>query len=1043
MPVYPGTVKKALPAVSLPLILILCTTIFCFFSSPVSADDGPDLIVHEITLSPAEPAIDDTVTITVSVKNQGTSLATQSYVVCYVDSTILATKTINQLDAGTMATTSFTWVAEPGSHNIRAIADSSEAVDETDETNNSKTYALTTRAADLIIQSITWSPANPSRGDTIVFSMVIKNQGNARSRITEMDLFIDGSTRGTQNIAAIDPSGTYTVTYNWVALTGQHNIRAVVDIWNKVKEGDETNNENTITFFTEAPDLIIENIVWSPQNPSKNDDVSINATVRNQGSGRADANHMAYYIDSELISTLPVGALEANESVNITFSWKAAEGEHSIKTVIDHYQNVVESDETNNEKTAFFSTVAPDLVVSGITWEPLDAVVGDNVTFTATIRNQGGGRSAATKVACHIDGSTSGTKDIPEIEATEETTVTFLWVAVGGSHTVSITADYGNMIDETVDDNNKLTATISVILPDLCIPSISWAPANFAIDDIVTFSVNVTNLGGGRTDNFYIAYYIDDTLEKSEPIIRLDSGASVNKTWTWKALNGRHNFKAVVNYNKYLIEDNYSNNEYLVTVAPNMPDLTVDTVTWSPADIVAGSNVQFDIVIKNLGTLNAGPSRIAYYVDGAVAGFNDIGQLNADAVMTVHFTWNAMAGLHTINIVADSADKILEIDEVNNTKVVSLPPPDLIVQSITWSPAGASTGDMVTLTANIKNLGDSRSQSTQVEWYIDGLLLGKKDLPEIDPSSSETSTFDWTAVAGQHKIKLIVDTNNYVIESDETNNSLETNFATMTPDMVIEDISWIMESPLTDDKVDFTITVKNQGTGKAGVFQMKYDIDQLHGMTEEIIMLPAGDIKVFTFSRILTAGPHSIDVFLDQEDQVAELNESNNNKTLDFSTLVPDLIVKSIALSPAVAVPGDNITITVKAENRGKDKCVNSKLSLVINGSIAGDIDIPEINTGEIITKDFNWKAVAGNYEIIAYMDIGNLIIESNETNNSKSRTLTIDTAVEPDPKPVKLSSSSTTGKGFVANWWWLLLLAAAVLAGGAFVSTLRSFRKG
>jgi subtilase family serine protease len=1043
LPVYPGTAKKLLATAVLLLTLLPGITVSGFNSAPVAADGGPDLIVQDISLSPAEPAIDDTVTITVSVKNQGTGAATQSYVVCYVDSTILATQSIGQLEAGTMATKDFTWKAEQGSHNIRAVADSSEIVVETNETNNTKTYAITTRAPDLIIQSISWSPASPSLNDAVIFSVIIKNQGSASSRITNVNLYIDGNSRGYQDIYAINPGSTITKTYNWFAMAGQHVIRTVVDEPNNVKESNETNNDYTSTFSTSPPDLVIEKIFWWPQNPSKNDTVSINATVKNQGTGRADACHLAYYIDGELKSTLQVGALEADASTNITFSCTATSVKHEIKTVIDYYNNVAENDETNNEKTASFSILAPDLTVTSITWLPTDAAVGDSVTFNATIKNQGGGRSEKAHAACYIDGSFVGSPDIPVLNAGEEAQLTFPWVATGGSHAISVMADYDNMLVETADDNNKLTATISIIPPDLFVPSISWSPVNFAIDDIVTFSVNITNQGGGRAENFYVSYFMDGILLSAEPVSRIDSNASVNKTCNWKALNGRHTFKAAVDMSKAITEENENNNEYSVTVAPDMPDLTIDTVTWSPADIKAGSDVKFDIVIKNLGTLNAGATRVAYYVDSAVAGFTDIGQLDAGAAVTVHFIWGATTGLHAINIVADSTNKILEIDEANNIKVVSLPPPDLIVQSLTWSPAGVSTGDKVTLTATIGNRGNSRTQSTSVTCYVDGSPIETKDLAEIDPAGSVTSTFDWTALAGKHKIQVTADVNNRVTESDETNNSLETDFATLTPDLVVQDISWLMENPLTDDKVVFTISVKNQGTGKAGAFRLIYTVDNMPGMVEDITAIPAGDTAALTFSLILKAGPHTVDVSLDTENKIKELDETNNADTLSFSTIVPDLNIVTITLTPAAAIPGDNVTITVKVENRGKDKALSPKLSLAIDGSPAGDADIKEIAIGAIVSQDFTWKAVAGQHEIIVYADIGQLILESNETNNSRSRTVSVEKPAAPVPITPKLSTTSTANKGFIANWWWLLLLVAALLGGAAFVSALRSFRKG
>ena len=46
---------------------------------------------------------------------------------------------------------------------------------------------------------------------------------------------------------------------------------------------------------------------------------------------------------------------------------------------------------------------------------------------------------------------------------------------------------------------------------------------------------------------------------------------------------------------------------------------------------------------------------------------------------------------YAINIVTDSIDQVSEIDEANNSRGVSLPPPDLIVLGISWTPADAST----------------------------------------------------------------------------------------------------------------------------------------------------------------------------------------------------------------------------------------------------------------------------------------------------------------------------------------------------------------
>ncbi|MCK4862902.1 MAG: hypothetical protein KAS25_01335 [Dehalococcoidales bacterium] len=1042
MPGYPKKTKKLLARTAVVLLaFVLGTALSGFHYMAASAADGPDLIVQSITMSPQDPALDDMVTITVTVKNQGNTAAGTSHVVCYVDSTILATKFIDSVVAGTMKTTIFTWTAQAGPHTIKAVADSSEMVAETDENNNIKTFTMSTLAPDLIVQSITWSPDTPSRGDSIVFTITIRNQGNSRARPSTVHLYIDGISRGYQDITAIDSGGTVTQTHNWTALSGQHSIKAFVDDKNQVHEDNETNNELTSTFTTLPPDLVVQGITWEPENPSKDDVVTFTVTVENQGSGRADPCHLAYFINNEYQSSLAVSSLETGISSNITFTWTALSEAHDFKAIVDYYGNVIESDENNNENTASFLTLAPDLVVEEITWLPTDAAAGDTVTFTITIKNRGIGRAEASHAAYYISGGYQGYLNIAAIEADAEATVTIQWLATTGSHTISFVVDHDSMLVETYEDNNKLTVTIPIIPPDLIIPEISWSPENPAIGETVTFTVTLKNQGGGKADSFYVAYYMDDTLLTLDHVVNMVSGVSENVTCTWTSQNGHHTFTAFVDSKKQVTENNENNNESSVTIAPNMPDLIVGTVTWSPADMPAGEEVTFNINIENQGSLEAGPSRVNYYVDGAIAGYADIVQLDAGATVTEQLIWAATTGHHTIEIVTDSSDQIFEIDEDNNSKVVTLPPPDLIVEDITWSPLDASIGDTITFTGTFKNQGSSQTQNTQATCYVDSLPVSLLDLPEIEPAASVTRTFEWVAEPGIHSIQITADIDNRVTEVDETNNNKEMDFSAMAPDLIIEDISWLMDYPLISDDVTFTITIKNQGSDTASGSQLMYSIDELSDVYKDIGPIPEGETSTVTFNSILESGPHTINASIDPDDEVSELEETNNDKVLDFSTSAPDLIIKTISWLPLGAVPGDTITITAQVENRGRDPAINPRLTLHINGSPAGNVDIAEIAAGATLTGDFTWTVEAGVHEISVFADMDELVLESNETNNAKSRTLTIEEPVAPVKVP-KLTTSSSTNNGLLGGTWWLLLLVAALLGGGAFIAALKSFRK-
>lgn len=108
--------------------------------------------------------------------------------------------------------------------------------------------------------------------------------------------------------------------------------------------------------------------------------------------------------------------------------------------------------------------------------------------------------------------------------------------------------------------------------------------------------------------------------------------------------------------------------------------------------------------------------------------------------------------------------------------------PDLVVESITFSPANSDVGENVDITVTVKNQGDAAASGFYVHLYVD---------PADEPPTSTTSytsytywgialnpntSFQWVrtghtfAVSGTHPVYAWVDRDNDVAESDETNN---------------------------------------------------------------------------------------------------------------------------------------------------------------------------------------------------------------------------------------------------------------------------------
>ena len=209
--------------------------------------------------------------------------------------------------------------------------------------------------------------------------------------------------------------------------------------------------------------------------------------------------------------------------------------------------------------------------------------------------------------------------------------------------------------------------------------------------------------------------------------------------------------------------------------------------------------------------------------------------------------------------------------------------------------------------------------------------------------------------------------------------------------MVIQSISWETADQLSSNEVNFTITVKNIGTGTAGDFKLKYSFDDTPIVIKDMLPLAAGATAEFSFIAILSLDSHTANIIIDSDNDVIELDEDNNVNIYSFSTIAADLIVRTITWSPLDAGIGDIITITAKVENRGTIKATNTRMTLTIDGAAVGYVDVPEIDADASATVDFSWTAMEGQHEISVLADADQTILESNESNNIKVRSISFE----------------------------------------------------
>ncbi|PVE04287.1 discoidin domain-containing protein [Streptomyces scopuliridis] len=148
---------------------------------------NPDLQVTAVSAAPAAPVESDPITLSATVRNSGAVAAPASTVEFQLGGSKAATASVGALAAGASATvTADIGPRDAGSYQLGAVADPANLIIEQNETNNSYTSptALVVRpvsSSDLVAATVSTSPSSPSAGDTVTFSVAVKNQGTVAS----------------------------------------------------------------------------------------------------------------------------------------------------------------------------------------------------------------------------------------------------------------------------------------------------------------------------------------------------------------------------------------------------------------------------------------------------------------------------------------------------------------------------------------------------------------------------------------------------------------------------------------------------------------------------------------------------------------------------------------------------------------------------------------------------------------------------------------------------------------------------------------------
>jgi subtilase family serine protease len=349
--------------------------------------------------------------------------------------------------------------------------------------------------------------------------------------------------------------------------------------------------------------------------------------------------------------------------------------------------------------------------------------------------------------------------------------------------------------------------------------------------------------------------------------------------------------------------------------------------------------------------------------------------------------------------------------------------PDLLFSSLT-APATGGAGKTIDIYDTIKNQGAGTAWPSNTKFYLStnstydvgDTYLEQRSVPSLPPGASDpgntTVTIPPGTASGTYYIIARADANGVVEEKNENNNNKSKSIK-IGPDLIVLSIVTNPYSPLAGQNVTVKVTVKNQGGGNAGAFL--FDIykhrDTAPGVYDygdftcwEPGLAAGATCPCVGTVSYSSAGTYKMWAQVDSGQQVAETNEANNTKykSLTIQPPKPDLIVSSLT-APATGGAGLLIYITETTKNQGEGTAVASTTKFYISTNStydAGDTyleqrSVPSLPPGALssyinLPVTIPPGTTAGTYYIIARADANGVVVEKNEINNNRSKSIKV-----------------------------------------------------
>ena len=967
-------------------------------------------ITPDKTVDNENPNFGDNLTYTVTVKNEGNGNATD---VIIVDTLGKGLEYVSSTGNYDNKNNTITWKVNLASGETKTFTVVAKIVGYTDVTNEvtvgNKTAAVTVNIPE-IIPAKDVNNTTPNFGDKVEYTITVNNNDNKDAKQV---VIVDTLGKGLKFINA-SHNGKYdeaTRTITWIVDLGAgesavFSVNAAVEAYgninNTVVVGNKSATKN-ITVPEITPIKKVENTV-----PNFGEEVTYFISVFNSAVVDAKQVVVVDHLDKGLkyVSSSHNGVYdEATHTVTWIVDIDADSFiDLTVTAVADEY-GVLTNDVTVGDKTASAVVTVPE-IIPGKSVDVENPNFNDEITYTVTVTNNGVVDAKQVVVRDVLGEGLKFVKATGEYTF-DEATNTVTWtvdLAKGESQTFYVTAvaeAYGVLFNNVFVGDKTAFAVVTV--PEI-IPGKSVDVENPNFGDTVTYTVVVTNNGVVDAKQVVVVDHLDKGLKY---VSSSHNGVydEATHTVTWIVDIDADSF---IDLTVTAVADEYGVLTNDVTVGDKTASVDVIVPEIIPTKDVNntapnfGDKIEYTIILSNNGVVDAKQVVVVDTLDEGLTfvSASDNGVWNPfkrtvtwtvdlakgeSKVFTVIATVSAYGNIpNTVSVGDKSSSVNIAVPEIIPGKTVDVENPNF--------------GDTVTYTVVVTNNGVVDAKQVVVRDILDKGLKFVKATGEytfdedsrtvtwiVDLAKGESQTFYVTAVAEAYGVLT-----NDVTVGDNTA-SADVVVPEINPDKIAN-----ITNPNFGDKVDYTVTVTNDGIGDANNVVI---VDRLG---EGLTFVSASDNGVWdpvkrTVTWIVDLAKGESKVFSVIATVSGYGNVTNSlvvgNKTAGVNVTVPEINPDKTA---NISNPnfGDNVNYTVTVTNDGigdaKDVVVRDVLGeglkfVSATGEYTWDEDsrtvtwIVDLAKGE--SRTFYVDAIVSGYgNVTNSLIVGNKTISVNVT---------------------------------------------------------------